>query len=123
MFNKKYKEQIKSMEKKISKLEDDVEYAVRMVNSLMTAHMLESESYSYTNKNGGTVYIPKFGHDARNPFAITAECGVVTFDELAQYVIDKKPIARNVTTVKYFEHPDTTQGSVEGTAHETSSDH
>lgn len=120
MFNRKYKEQIENMEKKISNLENDVEYAMRMLNSLTIAHMFEQEGYSYAQKNGGIVHIPRFGHDTVSPSALTAECGVVTFDEIARYVIDKKPIARQVTATKYFEHPDNTRGSAEDTTNEAS---
>lgn len=73
-------------EDKICELEDKIEYLTHMVESLATAHN-----------------------------APTKECGNVTFKELARYVIDKEPIAREITHVTYFEHPDTTQAKAEET--------
>lgn len=112
MFNRK---KIERLEKRIRTLENKNTDLNRIVAALTQAHLNEPDFYEYTDLDGNVRYYPRFFHMNGDLSAFTRECGDVTFAELVRYVIDKEPIAREVTTTKYFEHPDNCRSSAEDT--------
>lgn len=114
MFNRNKKTE--RLTHRIHVLEQELEALNLHVESLKSAHFTGTYDYR-TMIDGRLLCVPRYFHADTNPSAPTRECGDVTFAELARFVIDKKPIEREVTTIKYFEHPDTTQGSVDDVGH------
>lgn len=112
MFNRK---KIEWMAEEIRKLKDEIEYLNVMIDALTYAHLAEPSNRSYVMLNGNIRYVPCFFHEEKRVYADTRECGEISFKELARYVIDKEPIAREVTSTKYFEHPDNCQSKTEET--------
>ena len=112
----KQKKKLEQLANKLQNLECMIQEQRYLIDALMRAHLNEPNAYECRISATKTVYIPRFFHaNPTAPSALTRECGEVSFKELARYVIDKEPIAREVTSIKYFDHPDNRQGTVEET--------